>query len=171
MTIIRPKPTRAYSPQTEKPPSRSRLHRLLSDRQPGWLRSSAVHRHFERRTYRSHALVAQSADPFDQHTEGHALDRVEIDCGAMPDWIIARFEDDLACQSANRGRTWGDQGASEALDCDVSRENDDWTSSDLGWLAPPQFASRREGCHVAAAPARNDARSPHSSGSSRGWAV
>lgn len=42
------------------------------------------------------------------------------------------------------------------------------TASDLRELAPPELAS--PGCcrHVAAAPARNDARSPHSSGSSAG---
>lgn len=50
----------------------------------------------------------------------------------------------------------------------VAREDDDWSATDLGHLAPPHLATCWNGAHDDAAARRNDARSPHSSGSSSG---
>jgi hypothetical protein len=50
----------------------------------------------------------------------------------------------------------------------VAGQDDDWSTTDLGHLAPPHLPARRECIHDDATARRNDARSPHSSGSSRG---
>ncbi len=115
-----------------------------------------------------HACIAQSADAFDEYGEGHAFNRVEIHGAEATDGIVPWLENDFTRQTSDRGRTWCDEGSSKPRYGGIAREHDDGPPPDVGRFAPPQLASQRCGHQVAAAAARNDARSPHSSGSSSG---
>lgn len=115
-----------------------------------------------------HADVRQSAKAVDEHRNRHALDRVQIDCRAPGHRIVTRLEYDLAGKASDNRRAGGDQDTAEPRYRGVAGQNDDRAPTDLGELAPPHFSSRWQRAHDAVAARRNDARSPHSSGSSSG---
>jgi len=58
-----------------------------------------------------HAFVAQPSQAVYEHGDGNALHRVEVDPCMSRDRIVARFEDNLAGKSANRGGAGGDHGS------------------------------------------------------------
>ena len=73
-------------------------------------------------------------------------------------------------QVPDGGRAGGDQCATVAWDDGVARQDDDGSTADLGHLAPPHLPARGQVGHEAATARRNEARSPHWSGSSSGCA-
>ena len=133
---------------------------------PARERSGAVNRNLKRGADLAHAFHAEDPYPFDEHGDRNALDRIQIDRASSRNRIVAGFEDDLTRQTSNRRCARSNQGPSQSRDCDVTRQHHDRSASNFGKLAPPDLPS--PGGHVAAAAERNDARSPHSSGSSRG---
>lgn len=115
-----------------------------------------------------HADVSQSAKAVHKHRDRHTFDRVQIDRRAPWHRVIARLENDLAGKTSDRRRAGSDQYTSKPRYRGVAGQDDDRPPTDLGELAPPHFSSHRQRAHDAAAARRNDARSPHSSGSSIG---
>ena len=69
----------------------------------------ALHGDFEGGADLSHPRVAQPSDARHEHAQRHALDRVEVDGASTTDRVLARLEDHLAGQAANRGRTRGNE--------------------------------------------------------------
>lgn len=130
--------------------------------------SSTVHGDRQRSTDIPHSLVAQAAESINEHSDGHTLDRVEVDGAPPRDWITARLEQYLTRQASDGRGARGDKGSPEAWNGSVAAQHQYRPTADLRQLAPPQFAPVRLILHNAAAAERNDARSPHSSGSSSG---
>ena len=129
---------------------------------------SAVDRDLECLADLSHPDAAQSADPLDQHGGRHRLGRVQIDGTAATDRIVTGVENDLARQTSDRGRTRCNDRTTEPRDGNVTRQDHDWSSTDLRRFAPPQLTAGRRRTHVADAALRNEARSPQSSSPSMG---
>jgi hypothetical protein len=115
-----------------------------------------------------HPLVAEAAETLDQRRQRDALERIEIDDRCAWHGIVARLQQHLAWNAADRRRARSDQRASKARNRRVSREHDYRTSTDLRELTPPDFSPSRKRAHEEPAAARNDARSPHSSPASTG---
>jgi len=115
-----------------------------------------------------HAPVAESAETLDECRERHALDRIEIHDRGARHGIVARLEQHLARDAADRRCAGSDQRAPKTRDRRVSRQHDDRPAPDLGKLTPPDFSPRRKRVHDEPAAARNEARSPHSSPESSG---
>jgi hypothetical protein len=118
---------------------------------------------FEGGADRTHPIIAEPAEAFDKRSERDALDRIEVDDRCPRNRILAWFEQHLAGDPADRGRTRSDQCAPQPRNRGISREHDDGPTSDLGKLAPPHLASGRDRGHDAPAAPRNEAKSPHSS--------
>jgi hypothetical protein len=148
--------------------SKRQRHRVPPTRTVMLGHSRAVDRDGERPADLLHALVTQATQPIDEHTDGNALDRVEVDRAHLGYRIGARFEQHLARQLADGRRARRDKGAPETRDRDVSAQHHDRSTADVWQLAPPHLTSTRLVAHEADAAARNDARSPHSSASSSG---
>jgi hypothetical protein len=129
---------------------------------------SAVDCNLECLTDLSHPRAAQRTDPFDQCGGWHRLDRVQIDGTAASDRIFAGVENDLTRQTSDRGRTRRNDRTTEPRDGCVTRQDHNWSSTDLRRFAPPQLTSNRHNTHVAEATLRNEARSPQSSSPSIG---
>jgi len=123
----------------------------------------------EGRTDLAHPSVRKSPKSLDEHPERHALDRIEVDCRALRDRILVRVQNDLARQQSDRSRAWCDQRSPKPRNSGIAREDNHRAPADCRQLAPPQFAATRGLAHDAEAARRNDARSPHASGSSSGW--
>ena len=132
--------------------------------------SAAVDRDLERRADLAHPTIAQRPDPIHQHCDGDALDGVQVRRTTTRNRVIARLEDHLAGEPPDRGRAGGDERPTKPGDGGVAREDDDRSAPDLGQLAPPGFSPPRD-VHDDAAASRNEARSPHSSRPSMGWAA
>ena len=115
-----------------------------------------------------HPFVAEPSETVDEHAERHALHRVEVYRTELRNGIHLRLEHHLARQVADRRRTRGNEGSTEAGDRHVATEHDDGPAADVGQLTPPQLPPTRLVAHDEPAAARNDIRSPHSSGSSSG---
>lgn len=116
----------------------------------------------------AHAVIGQPAKPGDEDRDRDTLDGVQVDRGTPRNRIFARVEDNLTGQSSDRGGAWRDEHAPKPWDCRVTGEDDDWSAPNFSYLAPPHLTSHGKRAHEAAAARRNDARSPHSSGSSAG---
>jgi len=116
----------------------------------------------------SHALVAQAAGPVDQNSDGHALDRVEIDNAHAGNRIDAWLEHHLTRQASDSRGARGHQRPTESGNGGISTQHHDGSSADVGQLAPPELAASGLVGHEAAAAERNDPRSPHSSASVAG---
>jgi hypothetical protein len=116
----------------------------------------------------AHSSVAQSPRTADEGGNRDALDRVEVHRAMTRHRVVTRFEHDLADEAADRRCAWRHECAAMPRNHRVPRKDDDWSANDLGHLAPPDLPARWEVAHDAAAARRNDARSPHSSGSSSG---
>jgi hypothetical protein len=96
---------------------------------PTLVSTSAVHSDLKRCTELAHPVVAESSEALNKNRDGDALNRVEVDSGTAGDWIIARFQHDLAGQSADRGRTGSDERASQPWNGRVTREHDNWATT------------------------------------------
>lgn len=129
----------------------------------------AVHCDRQSGTNLFHSQVAQAAEPLHENAGRHALDGVQVDGGSARHRIFAGIQHDFARQVANGRGARSDQRAPKSWDGCVSGEDHDGSPADVRELTPPEFATRRNRCHDAAAASRNDARSPHSSASSSGW--
>ena len=130
--------------------------------------ASAVDGDLESTADLAHAGIGQPSESRDEHGDPDALDGVEVDCCSARDRVVAGLEDDFAGKRSNRCRARCDKCSSKSRDRRVARQDDDGAPADLGKLAPPQLSPRRQRAHEAAAACRNEARSPHSSGSSSG---
>ncbi len=94
------------------------------------------------------------------------FDRVQVDRRTPRDRINAGVENHFARESTNRRRTRRDDRAPKPRDGCVSGQDDDGAAADVGELAPPHLAARWKRAHESPAARRQEARSPHSSGSS-----
>ena len=130
--------------------------------------ATTVHCDLESLADLTHPLVAEPAQSFDKDSDRDALDRVEIYSGQPWNGIVAGFENDLAGKAANSRRARGHQRASKSRDCSVAREDHNRAATDVRQLTPPDLPSGRKRGQEAAAASRNDAKSPHTSGSSSG---
>jgi hypothetical protein len=115
-----------------------------------------------------HPDVGEPSESLYEDGDRDALDRVEVDRAALRDRIVRGFQDDLAGERPDGRRARRDECATKARDCDVSGQHDDGAAASHRELAPPQLAASRRRAQEAAAASRNDARSPHVSGSSSG---
>ncbi len=130
--------------------------------------SGAVCGNFERTADLPHARSTQRADSIDEQCDRNGFNGVEVHHASAIDRVIARFQDNFARQASDGCRAGRNQRAPHPWNRGIARQHDDRSSTDLGRFAPPQLASLRQVRHFAAAASRNDARSPHSSGSSIG---
>lgn len=115
-----------------------------------------------------HPQVADPAEPLHQDGDRHPLDGVQVRDTATGHRVLTRLEKHLGRESAQVGGAGSDQGPTKARDGWVPRQHDDRPATDLGQLAPPHLAARGKCLHEAPAASVQDARSPHSSGSSMG---
>lgn len=76
----------------------------------------AVNRDFERRADGAHPFAAENAESLDQDGDRDALHRIEVDGAPFGDGIVARLKDDLAGQTADRGRARRNQRAPQPGD-------------------------------------------------------
>jgi hypothetical protein len=65
---------------------------------------SAVDRDFESTTDLPHPGIGQPAESRNEYAGRDALDRVEVHRRAMRNWIVTRFQDDLAGKPSDRRR-------------------------------------------------------------------
>lgn len=154
----------------EQSPARDSSRRGLVARHPAASGSSAptIDGNVQGLADLFHAVVTQSTEPFDENANADALDRVQVDGRRTGHRIVPRDEYDLAWQTANRCGARSDQRSAQSRDRRVAGQHDDWPSTDIRQLAPPDLSPRRNPGHEAAAASRKDARSPHSSGSASG---
>ncbi len=131
-------------------------------------RTTAIDGDRECRADLVHLVVAESAQTFDEDGDGDALDGVEVHRARSRDRIGVRFEHHFTWQPADRCRARGDQRPLETRDGRVTAQDHDRPPADLRQFAPPELTSTRCAVHDEAAAVRNEARSPHSSGSSIG---
>lgn len=117
-----------------------------------------------------HPVLGQPAETFDQDGDRDRLHGIQVDRRSTRHRVLTGLEEDLAREASDRGGAGGDQCSTVARDHDVTRQDDDRPAADLGHLAPPQLPPCGQEGHEAATARRKDARSPHSSGSSSGWA-
>ena len=129
--------------------------------------SVAVDSDLERIAHLAHLAVSQASESFDENSDRHALDRVEIGNARSRYGILAGLEGDFTGELADRRCARSNERSAKARDRRVSRQHDDRATTDLGKLAPPHLAPLRR-THDAAAASRNDARLPHSSSVSSG---
>lgn len=137
---------------------------------PIWESALAVHGDRQSGADLLHAKVAQASESLDEHRNRDALDRVKIDCRSTRHGIAAGLEHDLARQPSDRRRARPNERPPKPRNGCISGQDDDRSLVDARELAPPHLATFGRRGHDAAAASRNEARSPHSSGSSRGWA-
>lgn len=109
--------------------------------------------------------IGNASQPLDEDGGGHRLDRVEIDGASARDRLEPRFEDNFTGQTSDSGGARGDKCTTKAGYRRVTRQDENRSATDLGHLAPPELTPLGERTQEAAAAARNEARSPHSSGS------
>ena len=135
----------------------------------GWRSAVVVHGDFERLTKLPHPDIGKAPDSFGEDAESDTLDRVHVD-HAVP-WyrVVAWLEDNLTGQAADGRRARSDDRPSKPRDGGIARQHDYRPSANVGKLTPPDVTPSGRRAHDAADAARNDARSPHSSSSSRGW--
>ena len=94
--------------------------------------AAAGHGDFEGAADLIHPLVAETAEPFDERSERHALDRVEVDDRFPWDRIRGRLEQHLTRQSTDRRRARPDESPSQPRNRCVSRQHDDRPAPDVG---------------------------------------
>ena len=123
---------------------------------------------FERSADLPHPVVAQPTETLHERPDRHGLDRVEVHDGGAWYRVLARLERNLGREPPDRRRTRPDQCAAQAGNRNVPRQHYDRPATGLRELTPPELTSARKRVHDAPAAARNEARSPHSSRSSRG---
>ena len=114
-----------------------------------------------------HADVADPPQSRDEHRHCHAFHRIEVDRAAARYGVGAWLQHDLAGQAPHVRRARGDDRSSQTRDRGVPGKHQHRAAADLGQLRPPHLPARGKG-HDAPAADRNDARSPHASGSSIG---
>src|SRR5205085_11902704 len=117
-----------------------------------------VHCNLERGAHFTHAVVTQTADPFDKCRNRHALDGVEVDRTPLRDRIITGLEHDLTRKPTDSRRARSDQRATESRNARVAGEDHDGTARNVDELTPPHLTATRLSRHEAASASRNDAR-------------
>ncbi len=130
--------------------------------------TGAIHCDLEGSAHFAHPCLAEPPEAFDDYGDRDALNGVEIDRASSWDWIVLWLQYDLAEQIADRRRARSNEGSAKPWNGSITRQDDNWSTTDVWKLAPPHFPSGWKGRHDAAAESRNEARSPHSSGSSSG---
>src|SRR5688572_23522190 len=114
------------------PANRSFLRERLEFRGPEVGRSSlAVDCDSKSGTDLFHPRVTETAEPLDQETGRHALDRVEVDSGSARDRVFTGLQHDLAGQVADGRCARADQRAPKSRDRRVSGEDHDRSSTDV----------------------------------------
>lgn len=131
--------------------------------------STAIDGNLQRLAQLSHSGVVEPPESLGEHPHRHAFDRVQVGNAGPRYRIRAGLQGDFACEPPNSGCARSDECSTEARDGGVSGKDYDRPASRIGQLAPPDISTHRR-AHDAAALSRNDARSPHSSGESRGTA-
>src|SRR6185312_13188573 len=124
----------------------------------------------ERGAHFAHPVIAETSQSLHEGAYRHALDRIQIDRRALGYRVFVRLQDDLAGQTADGRRARRYQSAPQPWDGGIAGENDNRTATDLWKLTPPNLSPRGERArlHDAEAASRNDAKSPHASGSDKG---
>src|SRR5680860_324323 len=141
----------------------------IGTRPPLWSGSArTVDRDCESGTDLTHARLGHASQSAHEDGDRDALDRVEVHRGAKRHRVVTGFEHDLAREPSYGRRTWSHECAAMPWNDCVARQDDYRSTTDLGHLAPPHLPSSGDGGHDAATARRNEARSPHSSGSSSG---
>lgn len=149
---------------------------VLDDAKGGALRSPSSARRSARavdgnaqgRAHLAHPIVSQATQPGHEDGNGDALDGIQVHRATAGNRILGGVQDDLAGESTNGGRAGRDERASKPRQRGVPGQDDHGAAADLRQLAPPHLPAGGRLIHEAAAAPRNDARSPHSSGSSTG---
>ncbi len=118
----------------------------------------------------THSPVAQASEAFDEKADRDAFDRVEVDGRPPRDRVFAGFKHHFAGQTPDGRRARRDERPSQPRDSGVTRQHDHRAPPDPWGLAPPDLAPGRERAHEPAAASPKEAKSPHSSASSRGCA-
>ena len=116
----------------------------------------------------AHPLIAQAAQSLGECPDRDALDRIEVHGGGSGNWILGWIEGDLAGQSPDGGGAGGDYSPLQPWNGDVSRHDDYRSAGNLLQFTPPDLTASGQILHDEPAASRNEARSPHSSGSSIG---
>lgn len=118
----------------------------------------------------THPVVADSAQALDERRDRHALGAIEVDHRQARDRVLGRLEEYLARDPADRGRARPDQCAPQTRNRRVPGEDDDRPADELGTTHHQTLPRAGQCPHDAPAAARNEARSPHSSFWSSGYA-
>ena len=129
---------------------------------------TAVDGHLQGCAELAHASVGEAPESVDENTHRNALHGVEIDGRRPGHGIFAGLQEYLAWQSPDRRGAGCHDGTSQSGDGSVAREDHDRPATDARQFAPPNLSTGGNGIHEAEAASRNEARSPHSSGSSSG---
>lgn len=79
----------------------------------------------------AHPVIAERAQPLDEHRHRDALYRIEVHGAALRDGIVARIENHLARQPPDVRRARRDKSAAQPGDGGVTREHHDRTTTDL----------------------------------------
>jgi len=116
----------------------------------------------------THPSVAQPADSVDKHCQRNALYRVQVDRRTTRYGVVSGLKHHFTDESPNCRRARSNQCAAMPRDYCIAGEHDDRSTPYLWHLAPPHVTAGGKSHQDAAAACRNDARSPHSSGSSSG---
>src|SRR5664279_1481964 len=120
----------------------SLAHRSTAQDGPGSF--GTVDSHCEGGADLAHSRVAHAAQPADEDRDRDAFDRVEVHRRPAGHRVVTRFEHDFADEPSNRRRTRRDECATMSRDHRVAGQDDDWSTTDLGHLAPPHLPARRE---------------------------
>lgn len=115
-----------------------------------------------------HSSIGESTEPLHQRRDGDALHRIEAHDTAPRDRVLSGFEAYFADQAADRRGAGSDERSAVSRDHRVAGKNHHGATADVCYFAPPDFTASRLRRHERAAASRNDARSPHASGSSSG---
>jgi hypothetical protein len=91
----------------------------------------------------AHSRVGQSTESLYQNGDGDALEGVEVDDRPPRYWIVLWLEKNLAREASHRRRTRRNECSAMSRDHGVPRQDDYWTTTDLGHLTPPDLAASR----------------------------
>ena len=116
----------------------------------------------------AHPLIAVASQSLRECSDRDTLCRVEIHRRGSGDRVRRGLEEDFARYPADGGRTRGNDRSSQSWNGDIPGQHHDRSAGNIGQLAPPDLTPCGQGAHDNPAASRNEARSPHSSGSSIG---
>ena len=81
---------------------------------------------------RAHPFIAQAAESIHENSDGHALDRVEVDGADAWNRVDAGLEQHLAGQSSDGRGARGDQRPTQPRNGDIPTQHDDGPAADVG---------------------------------------